>query len=200
MERGEDMRGRMKVSPLVAVFFIGLILTDRSLLCLSAFLAAAFHEVGHLLAARLLGIPIRSLRLDLLGARMDTVGRMMTYGEEWLLSAAGPLFSLLLSLGLFFLWEISPFAKILSCASLLLGGLNLLPIRSFDGGRMLASALSCFFGERASDYVLRLTSFLFLFLLWAVSVYFLLLAGDGLSLFCFSMSLFSHFFAFSEGG
>ena len=200
MERGEDMRGRMKVSPLVAVFFIGLILTDRSLLCLSAFLAAAFHEVGHLLAARLLGIPIRSLRLDLLGARMDTVGRMMTYGEEWLLSAAGPLFSLLLSLGLFFLWEISPFAKILSCASLLLGGLNLLPIRSFDGGRMLASALSCFFGERVSDYVLRLTSFLFLFLLWAVSVYFLLLAGDGLSLFCFSMSLFSHFFAFSEGG
>ena len=193
------MRGRMKVSPLVAVFFIGLILTDRSLLCLSAFLAAAFHEVGHLLAARLLGIPIRSLRLDLLGARMDTVGRMMTYGEEWLLAAAGPLFSLLLSLGLFFLWEISPFARLLSCASLLLGGLNLLPIRSFDGGRMLASPISYFFGERTSDYVLRLTSFLFLFLLWAVSVYFLLLAGDGLSLFCFSMSLFSHFFAFSEG-
>ena len=193
------MRGRMKVSPLVAVFFIGLILTDRSLLCLSAFLAAAFHEVGHLLAARLLGIPIRSLRLDLLGARMDTVGRMMTYGEEWLLAAAGPLFSLLLSLGLFCLWEISPFTKLLSCASLLLGGLNLLPIRSFDGGRMLASSISYFFGERTSDYVLRLTSFLFLFLLWAVSVYFLLLAGDGLSLFCFSMSLFSHFFAFSEG-
>ena len=193
------MRGRMKVSPLVAVFFIGLILTDRSLLCLSAFLAAAFHEVGHLLAARLLGIPIRSLRLDLLGARMDTVGRMMTYGEEWLLAASGPLFSLLLSLGLFFLWEISPFAKLLSCASLLLGGLNLLPIRSFDGGRMLASSISYFFGERTSDYILRLTSFLFLFLLWAVSVYFLLLAGDGLSLFCFSMSLFSHFFAFSEG-
>ena len=193
------MRGRMKVSPLVAVFFIGLILTDRSLLCLSAFLAAAFHEVGHLLAARLLGIPIRSLRLDLLGARMDTVGRMMTYGEEWLLAAAGPLFSLLLSLGLFFLWEISPFARLLSCASLLLGGLNLLPIRSFDGGRMLASSISYFFGERTSDYILRLTSFLFLFLLWAVSVYFLLLAGDGLSLFCFSMSLFSHFFAFSEG-
>ena len=193
------MRGRMKVSPLVAVFFMGLLLTDRSLLCLSAFLAAAFHEVGHLLAARLLKIPIRRLRLDLLGARMDTVGRMMTYGEEWLLCAAGPLFSLLLSGGLCFLWEISPFAKLLSAASLLLGLLNLLPIRNFDGGRMLSVALSSFFGERISDYALRLTSFLFLFLLWAVSVYFLLLAGDGLSLFCFSMSLFSHFFAFSEG-
>ena len=63
---------------------------------------------------------------------------------------------------------------------------------------MLAAAISAAVGERSAEYVLRLTSFLFLFLLWAVSVFFLLRAGDGLSLFCFSMSLFSHFFALSE--
>ena len=85
-----------------------------------------------------------------------------------------------------------------STGSLLLGLLNLLPIRSFDGGRMLSAAISAMLGEGAAEYVLRLTSFLFLFLLWAVSVFFLLRAGDGLSLFCFSMSLFSHFFALSD--
>ena len=191
---------RVRISPLVAVFFVGLILTDRSLLCLSAFLAAAFHELGHLCAARLLKIPIRTLRLDLLGARMDTVGRLLSYGEEWLLCWAGPMFSLLLSIGLSFFWSVSSFARLLSCASLLLGVLNLLPIRSFDGGRMLSAAVSATFGESAAEYVLKLTSFLFLFLLWAVSVFFLLRAGDGLSLFCFSMSLFSHFFALSEQG
>ncbi|MBR2616588.1 MAG: site-2 protease family protein [Clostridia bacterium] len=184
---------------MVAVFFVGLLLTDRSMLCLSAFLAAAFHEAGHLLAARLLRIPIRTLRLDLLGARMDTVGRLLGYGEEWLLCAAGPLFSLLLSCGLSFLWDQFAFTRLLSCASLLLGLLNLLPIRSFDGGRMLSVAVSATLGETAADYLLKLTSFLFLFLLWALSVYFLLRAGDGLSLFCFSMSLFSHFFAISDG-
>ena len=190
---------RIRISPIVAVFFLGLMLTDRSLLCLSAFLAAAFHEAGHLLAAKLLRIPIRTMRLDLLGARMDTVGRLLSYGEEWLLCAAGPLFSLLLSGGLAVFWSVSSFARLLSCASLLLGLLNLLPIRSFDGGRMLSVAISAGFGETASDYVLKLSSFLFLFLLWAVSVYFLLRAGDGLSLFCFSMSLFSHFFDLSDG-
>ena len=190
--------GRVKISPLVAVFFVGLILTDRSLLCLSAFLTAAFHELGHLCVARLLKIPIRTLRLDLLGARMDTVGRLLSYGEEWLLCWAGPMFSLILSGGLAALWSVSSFARLLSCASLLLGVLNLLPIKSFDGGRMLAAAVSAAFGETAAEYVLRLTSFLFLFLLWAVSVFFLLKAGDGLSLFCFSMSLFSHFFSLSE--
>ena len=189
---------RVKISPVVAVFFVGLILTDRSLLCLSAFLAAAFHEVGHLCAARMLGIPIRTLRLDLLGARMDTVGRMLSYGEEWLLCWAGPMFSFLLSGGLALFWGVSSFARLLSCASLLLGLLNLLPISSFDGGRMLSAAISAWLGERAAEYVLKLTSFLFLFLLWAVSVYFLLRAGDGLSLFCFSMSLFSHFFALAK--
>ena len=193
-----EMRERVRISPLVAVFFVGLILTDRSLLCVSAFLAAAFHELGHLCAARLLKIPIRTLRLDLLGARLDTVGRMLSYGEEWLLCWAGPMFSFLLSGGLSFLWDVSQFSRLLSCASLLLGLLNLLPIKGFDGGRMLASAISAVAGEGAAEYALRLTSFLFLFLLWAVSVFFLLRAGDGLSLFCFSMSLFSHFFALSE--
>ena len=194
------MRERVRISPLVAVFFVGLILTDRSLLCLSAFLAAAFHELGHLCAARLLRIPIRRLRLDLLGARLDTVGRLLSYGEEWLLCWAGPMFSLIMSVALSVFWEISLFARLLSCASLLLGLLNLLPIRGFDGGRMLAAAVSVTLGEGAAEYVLRLTSFLFLFLLWAVSVFFLLRAGDGLSLFCFSMSLFSHFYALTEQG
>ena len=193
------MRKKFRISPVVAIFFAVLLLTDRSMLCLSAFLAAAFHEAGHLLAARLLRIPIRTLRLDLLGARMDTVGRLLSYGEEWLLCAAGPLFSLLLSGGLSFLWDRFAFTRLLSCASLLLGLLNLLPVRSFDGGRMLSATVSATLGESAADYVLKLTSFLFLFLLWAISVYFLLRAGDGLSLFCFSMSLFSHFFALSEG-
>ncbi len=189
---------RIKISPIVTVFFIGLLLTDRSLLCLSAFLAASFHELGHLCAAKALRIPIRSLRLDLLGARMDAAGRMLSYGEEWLLCAAGPIFSFVLSACLSVFWEVSRFSQLLSCASFVLGLLNLLPIRSFDGGRMLASALSASFGETVSDYVLKLCSFLCLFLLWAVSVYFLLTVGDGLSLFCFSMSLFSHFFALSE--
>ncbi len=192
------MGQRIKISPIVTVFFIGLILTDRSLLCLSAFLAAAFHELGHLCAAKALRIPIRSLRLDLLGARMDAAGRLLSYGEEWLLCMAGPLFSFILSVCLSPMWGTSPFARLLSCASFALGMLNLLPIRSFDGGRMLASALSAAFGETVSDYVLKLCSFLCLFLLWAVSVYFLLKVGDGISLFCFSMSLFSHFFALSD--
>ena len=184
----------VRVAPAAVTLFLGMLLTDRSLLCLAALLAAVFHEAGHLCAARLMRIPMKSLQLDLLGARLDAAGRMLSYGEEWILCMAGPLFSLLLAALPAPCWGSSLFARQLSNASLLLGALNLLPIRSFDGGRMLSAFLSVTIGERNAERILTCSSFLFLFLLWCFSVYCLLRVGDGLSLMCFSMSLFSRFF------
>ena len=184
----------LQISPAVAAVLVGMVLFDRSGLCFVTLLAAFLHECGHLLAARLLHIPLGQLRLDFLGARMEVVGRLLSYGEEWLLCAAGPAASLLLSAAAAPLWRSSMHAQMFSCASLVLGLLNLLPIRTFDGGRMLEATLHQLFETRTVQCVMRLCSFLFLFLLWASAVYFLLRAGDGLSLLVFSMSLFFRFF------
>ena len=174
--------------------FLFMMLTDRSGLCLVTLLAAFLHECGHLLAAKRLGIPLGAFRLDFLGARLDVRGRMLSYREEWLLAAAGPAASFGVAAMAALLWTWLPLAQTFSAASLLLGVLNLLPIATFDGGRMLDSALSSFFSERVAQNGMRLCSFFFLFLLWATAVYFLLRVGDGLSLLAFSMSLFFRFF------
>ena len=187
-------RWRLHVSPPVAIALAVMILTDRTGVSLLTVFAAFLHECGHLAAARLLRIAPGQMRLDFLGARMEIMGRVLSYGEEWLLCAAGPLMSLVTAAGAAMLWGISMHAQIFSCASLVLGLLNLLPIRTFDGGRMLEVLLSGVFGVRTAARMMTLCSFLFLFLLWATAVYFLLRAGDGLSLFCFSMSLFLRFF------
>ena len=187
-------RPTLRISPIVALTVALLLLTDRSGVCALTLLAAFLHECGHLLAARVLRIPLGQLRLDFLGARMEVTGRLLSYGEEWLLCAAGPLASLIFAALGALLWRVLPSAQIFSCASLVLGLLNLLPIRTFDGGRMLESLLTCLFSERVAMGVMRVCSFLFLFLLWATAVYFLLRAADGLSLLCFSMSLFVRFF------
>jgi len=184
---------RIRIAPTAVLLLVGLLLTDRSGICLAAIPAALIHECGHLSAAKLLRIPLRELRLDVPGARLDASGRMLSYGEEWLFCAAGPLFSLFTSAMVAPLWGVSTFAQTLSCVSLLLGGLNLLPIRSFDGGRMLQCFLSPVTGERAACAAVTVCSFLSLFLLWATAVYFLLKTGDGLSLFCFSVSLLTRF-------
>lgn len=184
----------LHISPAVAVTILFLLITDRTGVCALTLLAAFFHECGHLLAARLMHIPLRQLRLDFLGARMEVSGRMLSYSEEWLLCAAGPLTSLGSAALAACFWQRLPQAQTFSCASLVLGILNLLPIRTFDGGRMLDATLSHLFGARTALFALRLCSFLFLFLLWSTAVYFLLRAEDGLSLLCFSMSLLFRFF------
>ena len=187
-------RRRIRIAPQVALLFLLMILGDHSGLCFVTVVAALLHECGHLLAARLLHVPISGLQMSFLGARLEVSGRILSYGEEWLLCAAGPFASLCAAALAAPLWQIFALSRAFSCASLVLGLLNFLPIQSFDGGRMLACTLARFCGTRAADRGGRLCSFLFLFLLWAVAVYFLLRVGDGLALFCFSLSLFLRFF------
>lgn len=184
---------RLRISIPMLILLALLLLTDRTGVGALTLLAAFLHECGHFAAARALGLSPSEVRLDLLGARMEIAGRVLSYGEEFLLAAAGPLASLFCSLAGAFLWQFSA-GRIFSAASLLLGLLNLLPIRTFDGGRMLEAALSAYIGVSGAGKVMRLCSFSSLFLLWLIAVYFLLRAADGLSLLCFSLSLFFRFF------
>lgn len=186
---------KLEIEPTAAVLLVALLLTDRTHLAAAALLAAAVHEAGHLAAARVMRIPVRSLHFHLLGAELTTGGRLLTCGEEAALCAAGPLASLFLSAALAPLWRHTDLAVLLSCASLTLGLLNLLPVRAFDGGRLLEVAIAAHGSPAAAERTLTVTSLLSLWVLWAGAVYLLLRAGDGLSLWCFSMSLFSRFFA-----
>ena len=183
--------------PTLALAF-GLLMIEQREICVLTLLSALLHECGHLLAARLLRVPLKDLHMDFVGARLEVGGRMLSFGEEWLLAAAGPLASLLCAAGGALLWGRVAYADVFSCASLVLGLLNLLPIQGFDGGRMTEAAVMCWFGVRVSRIVMRGLSFLFLFLLWASAVYVLLRAGDGLSLLFFSMALFLRYFDSSE--
>ena len=189
--QGKGMR--LRPSPVALAALLVLVVFDRKGIGSAALLAALVHECGHILAARCLQLPMRELRVDVLGARLMTEGRMLSYGEEWLLAAAGPTMSLWASVAVACLLNRSYFALCFSASSLLLGLLNLLPVRSLDGGRMLEIACARFLGLRASRALLSVTSFAVLFLLWALSVYFLLRVGDGLSLLCFSLGLFTRF-------
>lgn len=186
-------RRRLGITPITLLFLVGSALTDRSGVCIATVLAALVHEGGHLAAALCMGIPLSCIRFDLFGARITVADRLLSYGEEWLLCAAGPLASLFLAPLLYPLWGISRFAVALSAASLLLGLLNLLPVRSFDGGRMAEVTLCRIFGARAAFFAMSALTLAVLFWLWALSVYFLLRSGGGISLFCFSLGLFVRF-------
>lgn len=187
-------RRRFLIQPLAIIYLLFMLFCDKSGLAAMSLLAAALHEVGHLTTARFMNIPIGAMRFDLLGARIDVKGRILSYGEEWLLCMSGPLCSLVCSLIGSLFWAHTRLAVAFSCASLLLGLLNLLPIQTFDGGRMLECALLSFTSPKRTNDILRGCTFLFLWLLWAFSAYLMIKIADGISLFFFTLSLLGRFF------
>ena len=93
-------------------------------------LAMMLHEMGHLVAAFLLGLRIRGVGINWKGMYM--VRETGPLGSNLLVSLAGPVANLLLA----FLWY---HAASFSLANLCFGLVNLLPIQGSDGDRILGS-------------------------------------------------------------
>lgn len=176
--------------------------------------AALLHEMGHLVAAKLLNIEIREIRLDFSGARICTDDSLISYKKELLLSCAGPavnIIAFLLICASFALGH-SSLNELWTCASefvsadaltiegaigffalcsVLQGAVNLLPVRTFDGGRILVCALSMLFGDRAAESAVGITSAVSAFVLWTVALYLMLRISSGLGIYVFAACIFA---------
>ena len=111
----------------------------------AAVAAAGIHEVGHLLAIRLLGADARKIQVGSTGAKIHTA-----FSEPWrefICAAAGPTASLLLLLAA------KLYPRIALCG-FVQGLYNLLPIYPLDGGRMLCSALKEWLPTKAEKITL----------------------------------------------
>lgn len=161
-------------------------------IALAAVLAIISHEYGHLLAAKICGINIREFRASIYGARLSTEDRLFSYKDEIFLCIMGPTVNFLIALILLPIYKATQGQLILDTAvcSLFLGTLNLMPIKSFDGGRILFSFLNIFCPPRTASTIISLLSFSVTFVFWCLSVYLLIIARTGLSAFVFSVSLF----------
>lgn len=109
-------------------------------------LAAALHELGHLMALHLVGAAPTRLALSAMGAQLWADTRYLGYGREILCVLAGPAMNGALAalggaLGLH-MW---------AGINAVQGLFNLLPIRGLDGERALRLTLSWVFGPYAAD-------------------------------------------------
>ena len=191
---------KVKISVAFPAFLMltAFILSGQSLIMIGTVLASAVHELGHIIAACILKIPIFEFSLDILGARLKTGNRLISYGDEVKLCAAGPAANFL-SLVPFLpsahmILSSNGIMSIFFAASLALGLLNLLPIPSFDGGRILVCLISSFWNSEKAEKAVKCISFFFVFALWSLSSYLLLRTGTSLSLFIFTLSVFAKFF------
>lgn len=179
---------KIRVSFSGALMLAALILT-HSYFSLAAIAVAFLHELGHICAARLCGIELKELRLDIFGAAITPKSSFYSYKQETVLAAAGPIVNIALGLTLLPFCKSGEWVRMLTVASFFLGALNLLPVEGFDGGRVLYCLLASRLSQGVLDGITGAISFLTVFLLWALSVYLILTLGASLSLFVFSYTL-----------
>lgn len=135
MSRSPDVTVCVRPSALLTPALF-LLLTDTPILLAALLPAALLHELAHYAVLRLCGVRTARFTLTGLGASLYVPElHRLSYGAELLSAAAGPLMNLLLwvLLSLTGREELTLFAG----AQMVLGVLNLLPVRPMDGGRIL---------------------------------------------------------------
>lgn len=126
------MEHRLRFSPGVCIFAAFLLVSIPFRWAAGVILAAAIHELSHLMAVRLTGGKITGISIGITGAKIETLP--MSRGREVLCAAAGPLGSLLLA-------SVLPGFPEAAVSGLIQGIYNLLPVYPLDGGRILRAVL-----------------------------------------------------------
>ncbi|UJW36779.1 site-2 protease family protein [Saccharothrix sp. AJ9571] len=120
-------------------------------------LSVLAHELGHCVVALRLGIPVRRLRLFLLGGLSEVARTPRKPGQEGMVAAAGPVVSILLAGFCALLLLAVPeggaaWLLVAQCAvaNLAVAVFNLLPGLPLDGGRMLRAGVWAVTGTRST--------------------------------------------------
>lgn len=180
MSRSPDVTVCVRPSALLTPALF-LLLTDTPILLAALLPAALLHELAHYAVLRLCGVRTARFTLTGLGASLYVPElHRLSYGAELLSAAAGPLMNLLLWVLLSFTGreELTLFAG----AQMVLGVLNLLPVRPMDGGRILWLATAYLTEPYTADRVAAAVGLAASSALLALCLWLVLTTGSGLFL------------------
>lgn len=178
----------IKIKFSTVVFAALFLFLDASEFTVSVLAAAAVHEAGHLIAMYLSGIHPKSITVYPFGVDITAGHSLSSYRTDIFVAAAGCAVNLLLTAVFFAV--LPTFA--LCCAVLAI--LNLLPIKSLDGGRIVECVLLMHKDEEQTARIVYTVSFIFIVILWMISIYLLLFAPFNPTLFFLCVYLFALIF------
>ena len=205
------MKNKIKTAIGIMMMIIMMVISDKIYVFSVYMVAAVLHECGHLLAARLFKMKIQQIYFDFSGVRIMVDNSLATYKSEIILALAGPIANIISAIIMSFLLmpagsleeitiniqeflatgELIPlgvggFFIVASCIQALI---NMIPIKSFDGGRILYCLISLVADEDLAGRIVSFVASVCVFVIWTVSLYLMLKISSGLGIFVFSASV-----------
>ncbi len=182
----------IKIGAQAASLLLFLLIFEDRASVLTMIVCVLLHECAHILAARSLKIPIKSLHFNMFGARIELGDPLGSYISEFAVAFAGPALNILLGVVGIIIYREQAGDRLLffTLTNFALAIVNLLPISTLDGGRMLSSLASQFFGSDAAERIMRFVSFAVIVLLWLISVFMWFYFEENISLAVLCMHLF----------
>lgn len=182
----------VRISLFAVLAFAAAMAADCSVFTVLIFAAAFVHEAGHLVCLKASGVNIYGITILPFGAVIRSDAEKLTYRKEAQAALAGPFAGLCaaaVSGVLFFVFR-DPYTLFFAAANLTLSFVNLVPVRTLDGGRALeALAFSRMPFEKAESFAENVSYGAFVFLTFA-SLGLLAFTGCNFSLVIFCVCLF----------
>lgn len=136
------------------------------------------HEYVHILVAGKLGYTLLKFELSITGASMKLEDESFYGNDELIIALSGPLFNLFMFIMIVGLWWMFPvlynYTFDFALVNLFVFALNILPIYSLDGGRIIVCLLESKMGRKKGVKIVRnigLFFSLFFFVLFIISLF-----------------------------
>ena len=133
----------VRVSLAAFVMAAALFYADFSVFTAIVLISAAIHEAGHLTALSVLGAKIYGVTVLPFGAVIRSDAERLPYAREAAVALAGALFNFAagLSAEVFYLLHHDMYSLFFCASNFFLAAVNLIPVRTLDGGRALEAML-----------------------------------------------------------
>ena len=158
----------------------------------AALFAVAVHELGHILALRIMKIPIKGAEVSSFGLNITYDGKYVPYIKDIIAAAAGPAFNF----AAVFITAAankgydSDTASVIIAFNAALCMFNMLPISILDGGKILYCITAVLFGPTAAEFTAAFADRAFACVIFALGAMMFVKTGYNFTLLLSSFWLF----------
>lgn len=167
-------RIKIAIHPLTIVFAFLSFLFGKFGLFLVYFSSIIMHEFCHYFVAKKLGYFCERMVIYPSGALLSGSTDEFAFRDEILISIAGPLYNIIVSIFCVFLWWIFPeiynFTADFLVANLAIAFFNLLPIFPLDGGRVVLAIFSSCTNRKLACRITKNITIIFALILFAIFI------------------------------